>query len=75
MKYLSKELLIRMVKSFFLYTFAYVGVATLSGFFIFNEEQTEKEIIHNLIFGALLSIFFISVKSEKRKEELSENQI
>jgi len=64
-----------MVKSFFLYTFAYVGVATLSGFFIFNEEQTEKEIIHNLIFGALLSIFFISVKSEKRKEELSENQI
>jgi len=69
----SKASFISVLKSFFLYTFAYVGIATLSGFFIFNDEQTEKEILINLGTGVLLSFFLNMLKLEKRKEELIED--
>ena len=75
MKTGSRASFISLLKSFFLYTFGFLGIATLSGFYIFNIEQTGERIIINLGIGIILSIFRIAIFWEKQKEELIEDQI
>ena len=73
-KLISKDNIIKMVRAYLMYTFAFTGIGTLVGFFLFNDEQTKGEIIKHLILGLIMSAVILILKGEKEEEKLSRDQ-
>ena len=70
----QKDIIIKIVKAYLMYTFAVVGISTLIGLFLFKEEQTKGEIISHLILGMIMSFAFLILDDVKRGRKVSHEQ-
>lgn len=59
MKTWTRKFIISLMKKYILFVMAFVGIATLSGRFLFHDDQTTEEITRNLINGLIISLIFI----------------
>ncbi len=70
----SNDFIIKIVKTYLIYTFAFIGISTLVGFFLFKDEQTKAEIIKHIILGLIMSGAVLIMEGEKLEEKLSHDQ-
>jgi hypothetical protein len=74
MKNLKRKFNVIVIKRFLLFAFGYVGLATLVGTFLFNQEQTREQIISNLGSAVVVGIMLIWAEWDELKEKFNSSQ-
>ena len=74
MRNVKKKFLLIVVKRFMLFVFSYVGLATLSGAFLFDREQTSEQIILNLGSAVVIAIMLIWMEWDELQEKFKSSQ-
>lgn len=74
MKNLNKKFSLIVIKRFMLFVFGYVGVATLFGTFLFNNEQTRDQIASNMGSAFVIGIMFIWMEWDELREKFNSSQ-
>ena len=65
---------IEFFKTFVMLFFGFVGVGTILGAFLFNEEQTRKEILDNIGFSLIMTMVFLFIRSDEWLEKLEKEK-